>query len=273
MPQAKAKRRVALLIDCDNQSHEHLDFIIEEAVKEGELLIRRAYGNWSSPQLAGWRKACEARGVRTVQTPTHVAGKNTSDIALVIEAMDIFHREEADAFCIVSSDSDFAQLAIRLREGGKPVTGIVASGSEDKPFASSCNRVLTMPAKAAAPAKPAVKSAEGQTTAAASPMPAAKKSAKSRSKSTPVPKKESTPAWVPRVVELIRTLSRDGDCPSLQKIGQHMSKSSPPITKTSKSTSLTKMLETQPKWFRLKRARNGKGVAGVCLTPAANKGG
>ena len=262
MPQARAERRIALLIDCDNQSHVHLDFIIEEAVKEGELLIRRAYGNWSIPQLAGWRKACEARGVRTVQTPTHVAGKNTSDIALVIEAMDIFHREEADAFCIVSSDSDFAQLTIRLREGGKPVTGIVASGSEDKPFASSCNRVLTMPVKATVRAKPAVKSAKGQATAAASPKSA---TGNSTTRAASNRGTKIKPDWVPVVAEIVHRLSTDGQCPLLSTLGKSLKESTPPIAYKARGFKrLTDMLESEPHTFRLQKSVGGSATR-VCL--------
>ena len=260
----RRKHRIALLIDCDNQSHEHLDFILEEAAKEGNALIKRAYGNWSSPHLAGWRKACEARGVRTLQTPTYVAGKNTSDIALVIEAMDILHRAEADAFCIVTSDSDFAQLAGRLRESGAPVIGIVAKGSEQQTFAGHCTRVVELPSKAPPSARPGA-------AAKSKAKPALAARAPSKPKPAPERKKKRRPAWLPRVVELVRSLSKDGDCPLLSKLGSAMRQSSPPIDyKAENFKSLTDMLEAHPESFRLSKA-SGSTSARVCLAPAARK--
>ena len=262
----RRKHRVALLIDCDNQSHEHLDFILKEAAKEGELLIQRAYGNWSSLHLAGWRKACEARGVRAVQTPTYIAGKNTSDIALIIEAMDILHREETDAFCIVTSDSDFAQLAGCLRESGTPVIGIVAKGSEQQAFAGHCTRVVDLPSKAppsartGAVAKPKAK-----------PAPAARASSKSGSAPVPDRKKKNQPAWLPRVVELVRSLSEDGDCPLLSKLGLAMGQISPPIDyKTENFKGLKDMLASHPESFRLSKTPGSTSMR-VCLAPAARK--
>ncbi len=262
----KAKHRVALLIDCDNQSHAYLDFILKEAAKEGELLIQRAYGNWSSPHLAGWRKACEASGVRTVQTPTYVAGKNTSDIALVIEAMDILHRAEVDAFCIVTTDSDFALLANRLRESGNLVIGIVSREAEQQTFAKYCTRVVVLPAKAPSRASPAAAKPK------AKPASTAQASSQPEPKLASIPKKKRQPAWVPRVVELVRSLSKDGDCPLLSKLGLAMKQSSPRIDCTAENfKTLTDMLASQPESFRLSKAP-GSTVARVCLTTAARKG-
>lgn len=260
----KAKHRVALLIDCDNQSHAYLDFILKEAAKEGELLIQRAYGNWSSPHLAGWRKACEASGVRTVQTPTYVAGKNTSDIALVIEAMDILHRAEVDAFCIVTTDSDFALLANRLRESGTLVIGIVSRETEQQTFARYCTRVVVLPAKAPSPTIPAAAKAKSS---------AAQASSRPEPKPAPAPKKKRQPAWVPRVVELVRSLSENGDCPLLSDLGQAMKNSSPPIDpktlKTGSFKNLTDMLKSESDTFHL--TKSGKGAERACLAPTAQK--
>lgn len=260
MPQAKAKRRVALLIDCDNQSHEHLDFILKEAVREGQLLIRRAYGNWSSSHLAGWRKACEARGVRTVQTPSYVPGKNTSDMVLAIEAMDILHREEADAFCIVTSDSDFAPLAMRLTEGEKPVIGIVAKAREKQTFANYCTRVATLPA--AAPA-----SVQAGGTAAKAKIAVTPKSLAGKTQTRPTRQSsaKAKPSWVPAVAEIVRRLSADGECPLLSQLGQATRRNEPQIDyKKLGFKTLTKMIESEPGTFQIKKSR-------VCLTEIARK--
>lgn len=266
MPRAESKRRVALLIDCDNQSHEHLDFILKEAAKEGDVLIQHAFGNWASPNLAGWRKACEARGVRTIQTPSYVPRKNTSDMALAIEAMDILHREEADAFCIVTSDSDFAPLALRLKEGEKPVIGIVAKEREKQPFANHCTRVATLPASAPASAQAGGTAAKAKI--AAMPKPPAGKTQprptrQSSAKAKPEAKAQSS--WVPAVAEIVRHLSADGECPQLSRLGQATKRNKPQIDyKKLGFKTLTKMIESEPGTFQIKKSR-------VCLTEIARK--
>ncbi|MEZ4433321.1 MAG: NYN domain-containing protein [bacterium] len=120
------KARVALLIDGDNVSPKAAEQMLDAAEGHGRLTIRRIYGDWSSPNLRSWRDVLPGLGLQPVHQMTYIAGKNATDIGLVIDAMDLLHRRQADVFCIASSDSDFAPLALRIREEGHRVIGFGA---------------------------------------------------------------------------------------------------------------------------------------------------
>lgn len=131
-------RTIALLIDAENASARTVHAILDELSKHGTVLARNAYGDWSKPQLSKWPTVLESLAIRPVQNFVSTSGKNASDIALVIDAMDMFHDEAFDAFAIVSSDGDFAGLASRLRRGGRYVFGF---GEEKTPVSlrSACD--------------------------------------------------------------------------------------------------------------------------------------
>lgn len=131
--------RVAMLIDCDNISHRAAVKIVAEASTHGTLSIRRAYGDFTSSHLAGWRKHLPALAIQPIQQFPYSVGKNATDSALIIDAMDLLYSTDTDVFCIVSSDSDFTRLATRLRESGKRVYGI---GARTTPvaFKNACDR-------------------------------------------------------------------------------------------------------------------------------------
>ena len=132
-------QRVAVLIDCDNISHQLCEAIFEEASAHGTLGIKRAYGDWTSPGLVGWRARLPGHALQPIQQFAYTAGKNATDSALIIDAMDLLYSGNVDVFCIVSSDSDFTRLAMRLRESGKTVYGI---GAKKTPisFQHACDR-------------------------------------------------------------------------------------------------------------------------------------
>lgn len=131
--------RVAVLIDCDNISHQWARAILGETAKHGTLGIKRGYGDWTSSHLKNWRPELATYAIQPVQQFAYTVGKNSTDFALVIDAMDLLYAESVDAFCIVSSDSDFTRLAMRLRESGKRVYGI---GARKTPaaFQNACDR-------------------------------------------------------------------------------------------------------------------------------------
>jgi len=115
--------RIAVLIDAENISGAHASSIMDKVATYGHATIRHAYGDWTTPSLQQWKKSLEAFTIKPCQQFRHIKGKNSSDLALAIDAMDMIHQRMVDAFCIVSSDSDFAWLAARLREGGMRVYG------------------------------------------------------------------------------------------------------------------------------------------------------
>lgn len=133
--------RLAVLIDADNISHNYLEPMMQEIARYGNPTIKRIYGDWTRPNLSGWKSHLLDYAITPVQQFSYTTGKNSTDSALIIDAMDILYSERADAFCLVSSDSDFTRLATRLREAGKTVYGI---GEQKTPnaFIASCDRFI-----------------------------------------------------------------------------------------------------------------------------------
>lgn len=117
-------KNIALLIDAENISTKYLPLILDEANKYGKITYKRAYGDWSSKALSPWKDLSIIYGVTPVQQYSYVSGKNTSDFTLVIDAMDILYKGKVDSFCIVSSDSDFTKLVVRLKEDNMYVFGM-----------------------------------------------------------------------------------------------------------------------------------------------------
>ncbi|RYH10949.1 NYN domain-containing protein [Tropicimonas sp. IMCC6043] len=132
---------LAVLIDADNTSPQHAKAIFDEIAAYGEASVRRVYGDFSSTQMKGWSKVQADFGLVPFHQPANTVGKNASDIALVIDAMDLLHTGRFDGFVLVSSDSDFTRLASRIREQGLDVFGI---GREKTPqaFRKACKRFI-----------------------------------------------------------------------------------------------------------------------------------
>jgi uncharacterized protein (TIGR00288 family) len=131
--------RVAVLIDCDNIGAKWAEVVFAETAKHGMLSVKRAYGDWSSARLAGWRAQMQQHAVQPVQQFAYTTGKNATDSALIIDAMDLLYTGNIDTFCLVTSDSDFTRLATRLREAGKRVYGI-GSRNASTAFQNACDR-------------------------------------------------------------------------------------------------------------------------------------
>jgi len=119
----KNSLRIALLIDADNASVSTLDYVLGEIADLGTANVRRAYGDWGSPHLKSWREALLSNAIQPVQQIAYTAKGNASDMAMVIEAMDLLHGGDFDAFALMSSDSDFTPLVMRLRSANKQVYG------------------------------------------------------------------------------------------------------------------------------------------------------
>lgn len=132
-------KRIAILIDADNVSDKYMKYIIDEISNHGMPTYKRIYGDWTKPQLAGWKHILLNYSINPIQQYSYTTGKNATDAALIIDAMDILYSGNVDGFCIVSSDSDFTKLAARLREAGKLVIGM-GEKKTPKPFIAACER-------------------------------------------------------------------------------------------------------------------------------------
>src|SRR5689334_8561756 len=136
-----ADLRLAVLIDADNVPHSSVREMLEEITKNGTPTIKRIYADWTRPTLAGWKNVLLENAITPIQQYSYTTGKNSSDSALIIDAMDILYSEKVDGFCIVSSDSDFTRLATRLREAGMKVIGI-GEKKTPSPFIKACDKFV-----------------------------------------------------------------------------------------------------------------------------------
>lgn len=131
--------RLAVLIDAENVPRNCIKSVMEEIAIYGTPTIKRIYGDWTNPSIAGWKNSLLENAITPIQQYSYTVGKNSSDSAMIIDAMDILYTEKTDGFVIVSSDSDFTRLAIRLREAGQRVIGI-GEMKTPNPFIAACDK-------------------------------------------------------------------------------------------------------------------------------------
>lgn len=133
--------RLAVLIDADNVPYANVRGMMEEIAKYGTPTFKRIYGDWTKPTTAGWKTVLLENAITPIQQYSYTIGKNSTDSAMIIDAMDILYSGRVDGFCIVSSDSDFTRLATRLREAGMKVIGI-GEKKTPNPFITACDKFI-----------------------------------------------------------------------------------------------------------------------------------
>jgi len=133
--------RLAVLIDADNVPYSNVKGMLAEIAKYGTPTFKRIYGDWTKPTVAGWKTVLLENAITPIQQYSYTTGKNATDSAMIIDAMDILYTGRVDGFCIVSSDSDFTRLATRLREAGMKVFGI-GEKKTPTPFISACDKFI-----------------------------------------------------------------------------------------------------------------------------------
>ena len=148
--------RIAVLIDADNVSDKYIKYILDEVSNDGIATYKRIYGDWTKPVLGSWKNVLLDNSITPIQQYGYTTGKNATDSAMIIDAMDILYSGNVEGFCLVSSDSDFTRLASRLRESGMMVIGM---GEKKTPsaFIAACNKfkyleILAQPAAVEQPA-------------------------------------------------------------------------------------------------------------------------
>jgi uncharacterized LabA/DUF88 family protein len=141
MSQSTKELKLAVLIDADNVPYSNVKGMMEEIAKYGTPTTKRIYADWTKPNANGWKSVLLEHAITPIQQYSYTVGKNSSDSAMIIDAMDLLYSDKVDGFCIVSSDSDFTRLAIRLRESGMKVIGI---GEKKTPnsFIVACDRFI-----------------------------------------------------------------------------------------------------------------------------------
>nr|WP_317191644.1 NYN domain-containing protein [Fulvivirga sediminis] len=133
--------KLAVLIDADNVPYAHVKEMLGEIAKYGNPTIKRIYADWTKPTVAGWKNVLLENAITPIQQYSYTTGKNSSDSALIIDAMDLLYSKKVTGFCIVSSDSDFTRLATRLREAGMFVMGL-GEKKTPQPFITACDKFV-----------------------------------------------------------------------------------------------------------------------------------
>lgn len=151
--------RLAVLIDSDNTTASLTTELLEEIAKYGTPTVKRAYGDWTTPHLVGWKEELLRHAIQPVQQFAYTRGKNSTDSALIIDAMDLLYAGNLEGFVIVSSDSDFTRLATRLRESGMTVYGL-GRRSTPEPFVAACDRFIYLDLLSQDPQEPAQRASE-----------------------------------------------------------------------------------------------------------------
>jgi len=138
MPQ---ENKIALLIDCDNVSHKSIEGVIDELSKYGKVNIRHAYGNWKRDQMRGWEEKLHPHAIKPIQQFAYTSGKNATDAAMIIDAMDLLYSQQLDAFALMTSDSAFTPLVMRILSNGITVYGF-GEKKTPMPFVKACSQFI-----------------------------------------------------------------------------------------------------------------------------------
>ena len=225
--------KIAILVDGDNAQPKTLKLILEEvSVKYGKATIRRIYGDWTDSKMKGWKNAVNELSFDPRQKFTYTSGKNSTDGALIIDAMDILHSKSVDGFCIVSSDSDFTGLAKRIREEGVQVIGM-GKKTTPKAFIQSCEVFTFVENLSAEPAIPVKETELGTTTkneekALPTPSLMVKTSRKNEAK---FPSKTKQPAVPENITELLNkafnSIVNENDEANLAELGSALKRLDP----------------------------------------------
>mgnify|MGYP000497560740 CR=1 FL=1 len=134
-------QKLAVLIDADNAQASVIQELLAEVSRYGTATIKRAYGDWTTTNLKSWKEVLHTMAIQPIQQFAYTSGKNATDSALIIDAMDVLHADSVDGFCLVSSDSDFTRLATRIREAGLVVYGF-GQRKTPEPFVAACDKFI-----------------------------------------------------------------------------------------------------------------------------------
>jgi uncharacterized LabA/DUF88 family protein len=218
---ARQQKHLAVLIDADNASAAIVEGLFEEIAKYGVASVKRIYGDWTGPQLGGWKKVLLEHSIQPMQQFAYTTGKNATDSSLIIDAMDLLYTRRFDGFCLVSSDSDFTRLATRLREEGLEVIGF-GEQKTPKPFVSACDKFIytELLRNDAEPAEP-----ESPSNGASASASAPTNTAESKPAAPPAPAKVK-PQKVPAdfIAKVIEDISDEDGWVLLASLGENLRK-------------------------------------------------
>jgi uncharacterized LabA/DUF88 family protein len=239
--------RLALLIDADNASAQHLERLLVEIAKYGTATVRRAYGDWTSTQLAKWKPELLTHSVQPMQQYAYTTGKNSTDSALIIDAMDLLHSGTVDGFCLVSSDSDFTRLAARIREQGLMAYGF-GQKKTPKPFVAACTKFVYVENLGGADDAPSSATTKPAATRTSTTAPKAKPAAAPEATATKAkPAFKGEPQLDKLLSEAVKTAADDDGWAHLGSVGSNLSRLSSDFdSRTWGYPKLTDLLKAHP---------------------------
>ena len=238
MSNNKKELNLAVLFDADNVPYSHVQEMLNEIAKYGIPTIKRIYGDWTKPALGGWKTVLLENAITPIQQYSYTTGKNATDSAMIIDAMDILHSDKVDGFCIISSDSDFTRLATRLRESSMFVIGM-GERKTPRPFIVSCDKFIYIEN---------LGNEDEETT----PQ---KQENKEEAKPAQ-PKEKISNALIKLLRHTIDDLADDNDWVSLAEVGSLIMKKRPDFDPRNYGfQKLTPLIESCPKYFEIEKRK------------------
>ena len=242
----KKDLNLAVLFDADNVPYSHVQEMLNEITKYGVPTIKRIYGDWTKPTVAGWKGVLLENAITPIQQYSYTTGKNATDSAMIIDAMDILHSDKVDGFCLISSDSDFTRLATRLRESSKLVIGM-GERKTPRPFIVACDKFVYIEnlgnddSEGDANAEAAAEVKRGETAAPARQT---------------APKEKINAALIKLLRRTIDDLADDNDWVSLSEVGSLILKKRPDFDPRNYGfQKLTPLIEACPKHFEIEKRK------------------
>jgi len=237
-----SNRRLAVLIDGDNAQASLVNKILSEASKYGTVTVKRNYGDWTTPNMGSWKNTLNTYAIQPIQQFRYTIGKNATDSAMIIDAMDLLYSGTVDAFCLVSSDSDYTRLATRIREKGFFVMGI-GQKKTPRPFVNACD--VFVYTENLAPKKPA-KSRSGQ------------------KKSTTTAKEAPKPNPIPLLKQAFENAVGEDGWAFLGTLGHHLRQLDPGFdARTYGHSQLSVLIRSYPKSFEIREREVADGNSSI----------
>ena len=243
----KKELNLAVLFDADNVPSSHVQEMLNEIAKYGVPTIKRIYGDWTKPNLGGWKGVLLENAITPIQQYSYTTGKNATDSAMIIDAMDILHSNRADGFCIISSDSDFTRLATRLRESSKLVIGM-GEKKTPRPFIVACDKFIYIENLGNDDEETQEENQDGETGSQPPAVGEPKKAA---------PQKEKIGYAIIKLLRhTIDDLADDNDWVSLAEVGSLLLKKRPDFDPRNYGfQKLTPLIESCPKYFEIEKRK------------------
>lgn len=239
-------QKLAVLIDADNAQASVIQELLAEVSRYGTATIKRAYGDWTTTNLKGWKDVLHKMAIQPIQQFSYTSGKNATDSALIIDAMDVLHDNTVDGFCLVSSDSDFTRLATRIREAGLVVYGF-GERKTPEPFVAACDKFIYTEILRVKPDEPKVEPA---------PVDLPVK---------PVAEVVQLPELRPMILTAIDAVARDDGWAPLGPVGSQMNKNNPSFDPRNYGFAQLSKLMRKQDYLEIKEVPMGEGSTNVHL--------